>query len=488
MKRTLASLLALLMFATLAACSSGGDGAETTAPSGGAADVTTAAETDDGRDSDDLPELDYKAAEFAVFTRDRDGLHNVLNYEEITGDMLNDALYERDRFVEERLNVVLTETLNSDTGVAKTAIEAGDDTIKLVHCRCVYTVEYASSGLGYMWDKVKYIDLDKNYWYDSINDNLTMKNIVFTGAGAYNLTSFDYTHVILFNKDMAKSLNIENLYDVVRGGKWTWDKFMEVGKKAIRDVNGDGVMDDKDNYGIATAMKQVPPCFLEGAGYSFLAKDPKTDTPVFSLDKDEKFISAYTKLYEMFWDSGIWYQTTATSDIPPACITLFQQDQTLMMESKFYTVQEFREMDANFGVIPFPKYNEAQAEYYSRIEGCELPLIPSSLKQEDADMAGAFLEAMSSYSHENVVEVYYELYLKSKLTRDSESAEMFDLIFANRIFDLGDTVWCPDIRDGFIRTLISENNRAIVSTIQENVPKVNEALTKIMTGFDKLGK
>ncbi len=488
MKRIASFLLALLLLATAAACSSGGDTAETGADDTKGGEAVTTEPAEDPRDKDDLPELDYNAAEFAVFTRDRYSLHNAINYEEINGDMLNDALYERDRHVEERLNVVLSETLNSDTGIAKTAIEAGDDTIKLVHCRCVYTVEYASNGLGYTWDKVKYIDLGKNYWYDSINENLTMKHVVFTGAGAYNLTSFDYTHVLLFNKDTAKSLNVGDLYEIVREGKWTWDKFMEVGKKAVRDVNGDGVMDAKDNYGITTCMKQVPPCFLEGAGFALLSKDPKTDSPVFTMDKDEALINAYTKLFEMFWDSGVWYQDQSMKDIPDISITLFQQDQTLMMDSTFFEVQSFREMKADFGVIPFPKYTEDQKEYYNRIEGCELPLIPSSLKQEDADMAGAFLEAMSSYSHENVVEVYYELYLKSKLTRDEESAEMFDLIFANRIFDLGDTVWCPTIRDSFIRTLIMDNDRAIVSTIQENVPKVNEALDKIMTGFDKIGK
>ena len=490
MKRTIALLLTALMLLPLAGCASGKadprDTAADTTPAVTDPAVTTAApEAVDPADVDDLPELNYDGATLGVYTRSQTFFHGEMIVEEATGDQLNDAIFDRQTAVEERLNLKIEETTGANTDAARSAIQAGDGSYKLVNARNVYTVQYASNGLGYLWSDVKNIDLTKNYWYDSINKNLTLANKTFTAAGAYNLTSFDFTHVLLFNKQLVDDLTLENPYELVRNGQWTWDKFIEFGAKATNDVNGDGKMTLDDTFGYLSAAKQIPACFLEGIGVQFLAKDPATDTPVFALSSDTRFVDTFTKLFEIFWDSGMWYPEESNVNVPDSSQTLFSQNQALMMNSTFFYVQGLREMDADFGVLPYPKYDAEQKDYLSRIEGCELPLIPACLSQEDADMTGAFLEAMASHSHKNTIPVYYEIYLKTKLSRDSESAEMFDLIFANRIFDLGDTVWCDNIRDGFILSLFKGNMRgSITSTIKKSTNAVQKAIDSIVKGFE----
>ena len=490
MKKSLAILLAALMLLPLVGCASGKtDPEDTTAGTTPAvtdpAETTAPVEQIDPADVDNLPELDFDGAAFGMYTRTMGFFHGELTVEEATGDQLNDALYDRQTAVEERLNLKIEETTGSNTDAARNAIQAGDESYKLVNARNVLTVQYASSGLGYLLKDVKYIDLAKNYWYDSINENLTLAHKTFTAAGAYNLSSFDFTHVLLFNKQMIDDLSLENPYELVRNGQWTWDKFEEFGVKATSDLDGDGTMTKADRYGFVSATKQIPPCFLEGAGVLMLSKNPETDTPVFDLASDERFTTLFTELFELFYDTGLWSVSVSDLNSQDPSAELFSQDQALMMNSTFFYVQGLREMNADFGVLPYPKYDEEQKEYLSRIEGCELPLIPVCLSQADADMAGAFLEAMASYSHKHTIPVYYEIYLKTKLSRDSESAEMFDLIFANRIFDLGDTVWCDNIRDGFIRSLFNGNSRgAIVSTLKKSTNSVQKAIDSIVNGFE----
>jgi len=492
MKKTLCLLLSLLMLLPLAACASenAGKTEDTTAPSvtdpsGDTETTAPEAETINPALVDNLPaDLNYENVTFGIYTRDKDFFHGAINVAESNGEQLNDALYERARSVEERLGVVFEETLNTDnTDPAKLAIQAGDTAYKLVNARNVHTVQYASQNLGYRWDQVKNIDLEKDYWYDSINKNLTMANVIFTAAGAYNLSSYDYTHVLMFNKQMVTDLNLENPYDLVKNNQWTFDKFVEFGTAALADVNGDGVYDLNDRYGLVSGAKQIPPCFWIAAEQQGMIKNAE-DIPEFTMPADETFNKILTEIYELAWDSEIWYRELSTDDnIPESSKTLFAADQSLMMGSTFYHVELFREMEADFGILPYPKYSAEQENYVSRIEGCELPLIPSSLSQEEADMTGAVLEALSSYSAVHTIPVYYEVYLKTRNARDAESAEMFDIIFANRVFDLSDTIWCENIRDGFILSMFKANNRNLASIMKKSTNAINKAVDNIIKGF-----
>ncbi len=104
---------------------------------------------------------------------------------------------------------------------------------------------------------------------------------------------------------------------------------------------------------------------------------------------------------------------------------------------------------------------QAKENYLTRIEGCELPCAP--VTTQDAERPSIILDALAAESTDTVVKAYYDVALKGKYTRDEESVEMLDLIFANRIFDLGDTIWCADLRDGVFRVMFGANDRAISS-------------------------
>lgn len=482
MHKRICITLALLLALPLTACGSTETVETESTP---IADTTeTVADAEETVIKDDLPaDLYYDGADIAFYTRIKDFFHASHNIEESTGEQLNDALFDRARTVEERLGVVFTETLDeTDTAIAKSMIIAGDTTYKVVTGRCVHTVQYAAEGLARPLDDVQYIDLTKPYWNQSINENLSIGDVMFTAAGAYNLTAYDYTHVLLFNKNLTADLQLESPYNLVKEGTWTYDTFQTYGETATVDLNGDGTMDLSDQYGLMSGAKQIPPCFWISAGVQGMYKDDK-DIPQYTMVGDESFLNILLEIYELTWDTGLWYVEPDRFNIPQTSIDLFSQNQALMMDSTFYHVEAFRDMEADFGILPYPKYDQAQANYLSRIEGCELPFIPSNLSDTDADMASAVLEAMASHSHNYTIPVYYETYLKTKNTRDSESAEMLDIIFENRVFDLSDTIWCDSIRDTFIRLSFEANDRNIASKIASNEKTVQADIDKIVKGF-----
>jgi hypothetical protein len=285
----------------------------------------------------------------------------------------------------------------------------------------------------------------------------------------------------MFNKGMVSDLGLESPYDLVRNSKWTFDKFEEFGKAAKSDVNGDGKMDLSDTFGFMSASKQIPPSFWIAAGQQGMYKN-ENDIPEFTMATDEAFNSLLIEIYELAYDSEIWYYETDGDNIPPTSTDLFQQDQALMMDATFYYVDKLREMETDFGIIPYPKYTEEQEDYLSRLSGCELPLIPASLSAEEAAMSAAFLEAMSSYSAQHTIPTYYDVYLKAKNARDVESAEMLDIVFESRVFDLSDTIWCPEIRDGFILSMFNANNRNLTSIMKKSTNAVQKAIDKVVKG------
>ena len=55
----------------------------------------------------------------------------------------------------------------------------------------------------------------------------------------------------------------------------------------------------------------------------------------------------------------------------------------------------------------------------------------------DFERTGIIIEALSAESMYVLTPAYYEISLKTKYSRDNESQEMLDIIFASTVFDLG---------------------------------------------------
>ncbi|MBQ4606455.1 MAG: hypothetical protein IJB15_07095, partial [Clostridia bacterium] len=81
---------------------------------------------------------------------------------------------------------------------------------------------------------------------------------------------------------------------------------------------------------------------------------------------------------------------------------------------------------------------------------------------------------------QSITPAYYDISLKGKYSRDEESVAMLDLIFDHRVIDLGDTIFCPDVRDGFFNQMYSNNKRDLVSQIEMNESKIQATIDKMV--------
>ncbi len=475
-KFTAKALLLLLAAALLTGCGNSTATVETESTIATEAAVTETETTDPY--ADDLPEMNYEGYTFTIHSQSRTWYHGSWTTEEATGEVLNDAIYNRNLKVAERFNIQLDELVSTSNDDAKTVIMAGDDAYDIIHCG--QGVSFAQQGYVLNLSLLPYINVEKPYWDQKIIDTLTFAGKSFFAVGASDLTGYDYIHMLIFNKDMVTDHSLTSPYDLVNEGGWTYDAYAEMAAAVTLDVNGDGTMDKTDTFGFLSQPKHVLPGFWIGAGLETVNKDADGN-PVFNMASDTRFIEAVDKVFQITYDNNSWFFNKAVNNADTTLNDMFAAGQALFMDMTFFYVEDFRDMDADFGIIPYPKLDEAQDGYHARVEGINLVSVP--VTAANPERTSVLLEALTAESARTVIPAYYEVALKAKYARDNESQAMLDLIFNNRIMDLGDSIWCANLRDGILLTMFQNNDRALTSKIASIQTKMDTIIADAVEAY-----
>ena len=234
----------------------------------------------------------------------------------------------------------------------------------------------------------------------------------------------------MFDTDRAVDYGVEGVYDLVREGKWTIDKLMELADSVYTDVNGDGAKDEDDYYGYVTADNG---CLILSYFYGFdqrlaVVEDGKVNMVL----NTEKSAAICDKIYRLTNAQGTYKPTDASN---AGIYTVFVNENALFCPMQLqYVYRQLRDYENSYGVVPLPKWDEAQSEYYSVCDaGANVMVIPVTAL--NTEMIGAVVEALSAYSWRTVMPTYCDIVLNRKSARDPESAEMMELILASRVID-----------------------------------------------------
>ncbi len=429
-KKHLALLLALLQLTAMTAC-----GAETVETADTAA--TAAAETEPAETelSDSVETVDYGGQTFTILAR------GAFSYEfdsELTGEVLDDAVFNRNQTVEERFNVsIVTEPYAEEKGSAANVLEpannsilAGDDAYQLLAAYTYVAAPGSCNGNYINWLDMDHIDLDKPWWEKEFLETIALDGRAFIAMGDLSLLFNEVKMAIFFNKQLATDTAIPDLYATVREGKWTIDLLTTYASTATVDLNGDGGMDESDRWGIGANMYTHTIPFIYASGETTTLRDDKGLPTV--INGSEKLHSIFEKVYFLFNDSGAGRLSDIVTAFPEE---MFQNNQGLFMTSWIGDAATLREMEADFGIIPYPKWDEAQADYYtSYLDRTSSFLVPITV---DADFVGRITEVLAAESYKQVIPAFYEVSLKGKYARDNDSQAMLDIITRNVVYDFG---------------------------------------------------
>lgn len=470
MKKFICIIFAALLL--LSACS------EKTSSSDTPDTAETAAETVDSTAlmyEDELPESDFEGYLYRIITREVGYFNYKMNVDEITGDIIGDAIYNRNRTVESRFNIAITETYSTDPAFPRASILAGDDAYDLIKTRGPMAMTYWQEGLIYTVDQLPYINLEKLYWNQLLNEALTVAGKQYIVAGAIGLVEYDYTGALLFNKELIKAYNLGDLYAAVNDGKWTFDEMNNYMTRVTTDLDGNGKMDEKDQYGLLCTYKEVLPGLILGGGERLIGKDE--DDMLYIAMSGERFFAVFEKAFAITRDNNNWFVDNSGENISPVAVTMFGANQSLFIDVCLYFAAQFRNMDADFGIIPHPKFDEAQENYMPKCGWVEPFVVPVTVTE--LDRTSIIIESLCCESQKTVIPAYYDVTLKTKITRDNESEKLLDLIFTKRVLDYGDTIYHNIVRDGILKDMFLKDDRNIASKVAQFERLLKAELDKI---------
>ena len=485
MKKALALLLSLLMLFA-AACSETTTADDASAPDSApapSAAAETEPETEDLTVKTALPEdLNFGGAAYRIQNIDCSSYYDTLTASEQTGDKLNDAIFVRDAKLMDTMGFVFEETVvpnDSAVNSIRQIVKAGDDAFDMYVSVDWRGYTLAQEGYALPISSLPYVDVSREYWAQSIHKDMSIRGKLYYAFGDHNLSTYDSVNTLLFNKAMSEDLGLPNHYQTILEGGWTLDLMQQNMALATNDKDGDGNWTVDDTYGITSHSKQVLPCFWIAAGLRCVDKDEE-DVPYFALPGNEKFENLYERILSMMHNDHLLYMSDSFPDY--ANNTLFIGGGALYNIVRVAFLHFYRDMDIDYGIIPYPKYEASQDTYYSRTEGAYIHIYPITLTQ--FDLAGAVTEAMACASLNEVIPVYYDEVLKSKYTRDENSTAMLDLIYSNRFYDLGDTIFCGDIRDGVFAGKFKNNDTNLQSTLKMLTKVTDKVIKKYVEAFD----
>ncbi len=487
MKKILSALLALLTVASLAACASdSGSTSDTTASQSDTTDTTVAdttalTEVDYSPDTEgvDLEGADFGLVYFSnLLNHSWTGIPTDMNPTEETGDILNDAVYYRNRNVEEMVNVKISEYPmdGGQSGMStalQTSVMAGDDIYDLAFQSIVGIKGLAEQGLVRDINKLD-VNTDAP-WYDQKSvEELTVDDKLFFVTT--DISYFDKlaTIVTYFNKSIAEDFGMGDFYQTVDDGNWTFDYMVECAKKITNDVDGNGTFDKNDSYGII--------CQNDGSYYllhstGLKAGDNSKGDLRFAAN-DERFITALQEIFDLM-ASNDYFNTQKVQTPINETAQMFADDRALFLIRPIQTVFLLREMESDFGIIPTPKYFEDDDEYHTptNIYPGIIMCVPKNTK--NTDYISLMIDLLASESHDNVMPVLYDTVLDAKLTRDDISSRMLDIVFDSRVYDFG-MIW--DI-GGLRTTIVTSNHLTVASTIASLTEKANTEIADLYDAF-----
>jgi len=432
---------------------------------------------------DVLPQNDYKGKEIRILNSSggpgsQYWLHLEICADTETGEPLNDAIYARNKKVEDHFNVQIKEIEGKSAwearGTAEKTIKAGSEDFELFLTDTNESCTVATQGLTVDFNTLPIVDLKAPYWDQDMIRDLSVNNKIYFLAGDFLLTHYDATHILMVNKKMLAELGLEDPYALVKNNNWTFDKFYELGKSAAKDLNGDGVMDQNDRLGYASWHHMTLPSFMVAAGQWSVSKD-STDKPVVNINTPD-YVNVYHKYMEMVSDPMFFYDG---SKMKPRddfiCETMFRNEQTLFFTEIVYYGIALRDLDLDFGFLPHPKFNANSNISKSYVINPNTINIP--ITNSDLECASIILEALNSISRDTVIPAYYEITLKMKASRDEQSSEVIDLIFNNRSYDMGFNTYGNVLGFPFI-TIAEKSDNNITSFYEKNAPKIEAAMQK----------
>jgi len=479
-------LLCSLMASTFISCNGGESAVDDTS---GSTEDTTVQETEK---TINITDQKFSGEEFniAYMTGGSYGMGNEVDYtfEESQASAITASVYERNLLTEEYLDITINGTFIDPAGgnfntTILNLVQSGDAQYDAICNYLRYNYQLVQQNALLNIRAIDSFCLENPWWDQGINDAFAFfgsKQFFATGDICFD---DDCTiEMLYFSKKLCDDHNLAYPYDDVEAGKWTLDKMVTNMSVVATDLNGDGNMTKEDRWGCGMSIGVVPAMMVYLDAPSTVIDDE--GCPQFAYRyQTEKMVNAFETIYNGFISNPAMGFTEKQFGSDYAGVAaMFANNQLLYHGGAIGGLHNLRDtMEDGFGVIPYPKLDESQEEYYSNGAWCASTYaVPVSA--ENPEQTGAILNVMGYYSVDTITESVIQNVVMLRNTRDEISENMIRIALANKTYDIGLCLALGDYVNK-VYGIISSNSNTFVSTMESIQPKFETAIGELIAAY-----
>jgi hypothetical protein len=491
-KRLLAALLAAAVFLTVlsagVSCSNAPENTDSVSetPSAEEQEAETPAEAEDPLSSrlaipDNLPDTTFGGQDYRVLTTSSKEFQ--FRVDELTGEVTNDVIFNRDKTIEERFDAAVSTVLcDAPYNEIVNYVNAGTNDCELVDHFEYKAYTPIQKGCYLDWNTIPHIDQSRPWWNADSNAGSTINGKIFCIVGDLSVTALQFTYAMFFDMDLMAQFgySASDLYGTVFEGKWTLDELQSVCGSIWTDLNTNGKSDDGDVLGYAYWNYHGTDVWVTAMGESITKYE---DGQIVITLGSEKVSNALDKVIALVYETPGAFrfsdETHGRNEFIAGRIAVMP----MMFEDCYGAL---RDMEYAYGVLPYPKYDEQQARYYTNsmdqhsVFGC-----PVTLPESEYEFMGVVTEALNAESYKTVTPAFYDIALKNKYTEDPVTAQMIDLIMDGRVYEFSFQFgeFLSNLPYMFRYELYNGQNN-LASTLQKNRKQINKKLEALYKMYE----
>jgi hypothetical protein len=161
-------------------------------------------------------------------------------------------------------------------------------------------------------------------------------------------------------------------------------------------------------------------------------------------------------------------------------LVIFKDNRGLFDYNGIHAVPNLRNMFSDFGIVPIPKYDEAQDGYYSCANNVACPFLMVPKTIAETERTCTLIEAMARKGRELTKVAFYDITLKDKASRDEDSKEMLDIVFNNMVYDMVFFFNFGDIGN-LANTMMSQKKTDLASSYTKSEKKIAADMEKFIS-------
>lgn len=492
MKTRIPAVLTALLCLALLFVGCAGDKKPPTEPSTGTKTETEPVTEESERSWEDLPRTDFARREYLSILGRQAGVWT--SYDLTVSDepktQLDSAIFSRNSAVEARHNIRIRSTLQGDKALVNTLGQQalnGENDYDLYDLPLTTWGEAVLNGYATDLNRVTLLDMSESWWDANFVENLTLYDQLYGVVGDATYLDKLATWAVIFNVEMPETYGLEeNPYDLADNMEWTLEAMREMAKAVNVDTGEPGMkLEEGDVYGICGETYNTFILF-EGCGMP-IASMREDGLSLNILSQKEQGRQVFEAIFDLVANSTLTYNANnvATTDRHAISRNFFNKQQALFFIAGLNNLPNyFKAFDHDYGILPIPMLDSQQGRYMCGMSnyGCMVFAIPSNAR--DVELSATLLQALSCRGTNAVILTFYNEVLKNGTLRDPDSARMLDVIFNNRVYDIGLVYSLENTVD--IGGLVRDNKRdQYISTIDGSAGSAEDAIEAVIAFYER---